>query len=60
MRTTIQFGMYTFARYEYWINGFYWIDVTNVHSVVYGIHKSLSLATPISKWDKYYAPLVLE
>jgi len=61
MRVTILFGMYTFIRYEYWIDGHYWIDVNNVHSVRHGLEKEFtSLSTPISKWGKYYNPLVME
>ncbi len=57
MRLTIQFGLFMFARYQYWIDGHKWEDRNNVHSIAAGSGKGI---TYISGITPYYPPLILD
>lgn len=55
MTTTIQLGLFTLGRYEYWIDGYYWTDQKNISSILPG-----EAITSTSKNPKYFPPLNLD
>jgi len=56
MKLVLQFGLFLLARYKYWIDGHYWEDQKNVHSIAAGRGKGI---TYISGITPYYPPLTL-
>ena len=57
MKLTLQFGLFLLARYRYWIDGHYWEDQKNVHSIAAGGGKGI---TYISGITPHYPPLTLD
>lgn len=57
MKLVLQFGLFMLARYRYWIDGHYWEDQKNMHSIGASSGKGITYTTQI---QRNYPPLTLD